>query len=121
MLLLSHGYIHVFVMIFIFMEIKYLILCPFEINTVSTSFTEISYVSSTTEQSTALPESTTELPVTRSDFMVPNWGIAVIVCGAVVLVFLLAMICVLVGRTIMLLGEKLYLSYNGYNLHLVLK
>lgn len=54
--------------------------------------------SSTTEESTALPESTTEIPVTRSDFMVPNWGIAVIVCGAVVLVFLLAMICVLCSR-----------------------
>lgn len=84
------------------MEIKHRILCPFEINIESSSSTEIPYESSTTEQSTALPESTTELPVTRSDFMVPNWGIAVIVCGAVVLVFLLAMICVLVGRTIML-------------------
>lgn len=77
-------------------------MCPFEINIESSSSTEIPYESSTTKQSTALPESTTELPVTRSDFMVPNWGIAVIVCGAVVLVFLLAMICVLVGRTIML-------------------
>lgn len=68
------------------------------IDLASISHTKIPYESSTTEQSTALPESTTELPVTRSDFMVPNWGIAVIVCGAVVLVFLLAMICVLCSR-----------------------
>lgn len=82
------------------MEIEYVKLCSFETNTMSTSSTEIPYIpTSTTEESTALPESTTEIPVTRSDFMVPNWGIAVIVCGAVVLVFLLAMICVLVGRT----------------------
>ena len=56
-------------------------------------------VPSTTEESTALPESTTEAPIATSQFLVPNWGIAVIVCGVVVLIFLLAMICVLVGKT----------------------